>query len=82
MADLVDFINDRKRNLPELKNSKVVVIGGGYAGNLATWLRLKESNIVHAAVASSAPIQATMDFYSKSCPLFWDALTCGNFCRV
>ncbi|XP_026486617.2 putative serine protease K12H4.7 [Vanessa tameamea] len=49
--------------LPIFKNSKVVVIGGSYSGNLAAWMRLKYPDLVDAAIASSGPVLAKTDFY-------------------
>ncbi|CAH2102188.1 unnamed protein product [Euphydryas editha] len=44
-------------------NSKVVVIGGSYSGNLAAWMRMLYPELVDAALASSAPVLAKKDFY-------------------
>ncbi|XP_050348875.1 putative serine protease K12H4.7 [Nymphalis io] len=58
-AELLKFI----KKLPIFKNSKVVVIGGSYSGNLAAWMRLMYSELVDAAIASSGPVLAKTDFY-------------------
>lgn len=47
----------------QFQNSKVVVFGGSYPGNLAAWLRLAYPNLIDAAVSSSAPVLAKIDFY-------------------
>ncbi|KAK9693697.1 Serine carboxypeptidase S28 [Popillia japonica] len=52
-----------KETNTNLANSKVVVIGGSYAGTLATWARLKYPHIVDIAYASSAPLRDVADFY-------------------
>lgn len=64
LADLVDLREHitAQFNLTG-NNNKWISFGGSYAGNLAAWLRLKYPHLVHAAVASSAPIKAIVDFY-------------------
>jgi len=41
----------------------VITFGGSYPGNLAAWFRLKFPHQTIASVASSAPVQADLDFY-------------------
>ncbi|EDL84577.1 protease, serine, 16 (thymus), isoform CRA_b [Rattus norvegicus] len=43
-------------------SSPWICFGGSYAGSLATWTRLKFPHLVFAAVASSAPLNAVVDF--------------------
>ncbi|XP_075581501.1 thymus-specific serine protease [Pelecanus crispus] len=43
-------------------NHTWVCFGGSYAGALAAWARLKFPHLISAAVASSAPIRAQVDF--------------------
>ncbi|XP_073957726.1 putative serine protease K12H4.7 [Choristoneura fumiferana] len=62
LADLAALIKTIK-SAAEFKSSKVVVIGGSYAGNLAAWMRLLYPDLVDAAVSSSAPVLAKKDFY-------------------
>ncbi|KAJ9085740.1 Thymus-specific serine protease [Entomophthora muscae] len=45
-------------------SQKWIVVGGSYAGSLAAWMRGEYPNLVHAAIASSAPVIATDDFSS------------------
>jgi len=43
-------------------DSKVVTLGGSYSGMLSAWMRQKYPNLVDIAFASSAPVQAQLDF--------------------
>lgn len=61
LADVAWFIKYIKR-LSGRGNSKVVVFGGSYGGNMAIWMRERYPDVVHAAVSSSAPVNATVDF--------------------
>ncbi|EDQ86489.1 uncharacterized protein MONBRDRAFT_28146 [Monosiga brevicollis MX1] len=60
LGDLAAFISyiRQQYNLP---NNKIVTFGGSYPGMLAGWARLKYPHLVHASVASSAPVEAVLD---------------------
>ncbi|CAG2114261.1 unnamed protein product, partial [Medioppia subpectinata] len=45
-----------------LEGSKWVVFGGSYAGNLAAWFRMEFPHIAVGAIATSAPVEAVVDF--------------------
>lgn len=51
-----------KPKLNRMENSKVIVFGGSYAGNLAAWFRLKYPHVAIGAIASSAPVMAKVNF--------------------
>ncbi|KAH0794763.1 Clan SC, family S28, unassigned serine peptidase [Histomonas meleagridis] len=53
LADLANIIKYLK-NLYEVK--KVIIVGKGYGGSIATWFRLHYPNYVDAVWASSAPL--------------------------
>lgn len=65
LADTANFIQNNTQ-LQILNNSKWIVIGGSYAGNLAAWMRLKYPDLVYAAHSSSAPVNAVIDFWRYS----------------
>jgi len=62
LADLAAFIVDMQ-NQYAANSSPVIVFGGSYPGNLAAWFRIKFPDIAIAAVASSAPVYAELDFF-------------------
>ncbi|XP_028975001.2 thymus-specific serine protease isoform X2 [Esox lucius] len=76
LADLAHFRTVMAKQLG-LTNSKWVAFGGSYPGALAAWSRLKYPNLIHAAVASSAPLHATVNF-SEYLEVVWRALAAEN----
>lgn len=63
LADLAHFIEYIKESSADFKNSGVVVVGASYSATVATWARLKYPQLINGAWASSAPINAKLDFY-------------------
>ncbi|XP_075720092.1 putative serine protease K12H4.7 [Rhinoderma darwinii] len=61
LADLAHFQTVMTENLG-LGDRKWVVFGGSYPGCLAAWYRIKYPHLAHAAVASSAPVKAVVNF--------------------
>ncbi|XP_075057974.1 putative serine protease K12H4.7 [Mixophyes fleayi] len=61
LADLAHFQTVMTEKLG-LGSRKWVVFGGSYPGCLAAWYRIKFPHLAHAAVASSAPVQAVVNF--------------------
>jgi pimeloyl-ACP methyl ester carboxylesterase len=62
LADYASFIQYIKQQNPRLQSSKWIVFGGSYSGNLSAWMRLRYPHLVHGSIASSAPVQAQLDF--------------------
>lgn len=65
LADLAYFIEYLIEKGEVQKGQKLAVFGGSYPGNLAAWARLKYPHLIHAAVASSAPVRAEEDYVGK-----------------
>ncbi|XP_073405233.1 thymus-specific serine protease [Dendrobates tinctorius] len=67
LADLASFhlFISQKYNLTQ-KNTWIC-FGGSYPGSLSAWFRMKFPHLVYAAVASSAPVRAKLNFtdYNK-----------------
>lgn len=50
-------------DLPPAPETKWIVYGGSYSGNLAAWMRYRYPDIVFAAVPSSAPVEMRYNFH-------------------
>lgn len=62
LADVAHVLRTIKAS-EEFNNSKVIVVGGSYAGNLAAWMKVLYPDLVDAAYASSGPLLAKKDFF-------------------
>ncbi|XP_054420796.1 thymus-specific serine protease [Pteronotus mesoamericanus] len=62
LADAVSARLALSRLLNVSASSPWICFGGSYAGSLAAWARLKFPHLLFAAVASSAPVRAVLDF--------------------
>eukprot|EP01059_Diplonema_ambulator_P031121 TRINITY_DN5628_c0_g1_i2.p1 TRINITY_DN5628_c0_g1~~TRINITY_DN5628_c0_g1_i2.p1 ORF type:complete len:502 (+),score=157.98 TRINITY_DN5628_c0_g1_i2:98-1603(+) len=61
LGDLAQFHAYAVRRYNLTTRNKWVSFGGSYPGMLAGWFRLKFPHLVHASVASSAPVKAQVD---------------------
>ncbi|XP_050343385.1 putative serine protease K12H4.7 [Nymphalis io] len=61
LADLAYFIKEIKKG-PRFANSKVILYGGSYAGNMVLWFKQRYPHLVVGGVASSGPIMGKVDF--------------------
>lgn len=66
LADLAEFIVHIKPIYKIPPTAKWVAFGGSYPGSLAAWLRMKYPHLIHAAVSSSGPLLAKIDFKGTS----------------
>ncbi|XP_060761709.1 thymus-specific serine protease isoform X1 [Neoarius graeffei] len=67
LADLAAFHNFISQKYALTDKNIWICFGGSYAGALSAWFRGKFPHLVYGAVASSAPVQAKLDFsaYNK-----------------
>ncbi|EDV98619.1 thymus-specific serine protease [Drosophila grimshawi] len=61
LADVVNVINVLKEE-EKYKNSKVVVQGCSYSATMAVWIKKLYPDVIVGSWASSAPLQAKVDF--------------------
>ncbi|KAJ3164278.1 hypothetical protein HK101_000479 [Irineochytrium annulatum] len=66
VADGVNFLNWFKANNGFPECTKILAFGGSYPGSLAAWYRTYHPELIFAAQASSAPVQAQVDFHEYS----------------
>lgn len=62
LQDAASFIEFFKRKHNLNNDNKWIVFGGSYSGSLSAWLRLKYPHLISGAIASSAPVQAILNF--------------------
>lgn len=62
LADLATFRQFIHSSFNLTDANRWISFGGSYPGSLSAWFRLKYPHLVHAAVSSSAPMLALIDF--------------------
>ncbi|KAI9497856.1 serine carboxypeptidase S28-domain-containing protein [Zychaea mexicana] len=70
MATIIREIKLPKLELPPAPETKWIVYGGSYSGNLAAWMRYRYPDIVFAAIPSSAPVQMKYNYYEYFYPIW------------
>ncbi|KAH8248220.1 hypothetical protein KR038_006423 [Drosophila bunnanda] len=63
LADLAHFIRHQRSENSEMRDSKVILVGGSYSGSLAAWMTQLYPELIASSWASSAPLLAKADFY-------------------
>lgn len=61
IEDVAAFVKGMNAKYGLSSKNKWVTWGGSYPGMLAGWSRIKHPELIHAAVASSAPVHAKLD---------------------
>ena len=72
LADAALFVR-RMNEYYNLTDPRWISFGGSYSGELAAWMRIKYPHLIYGAVASSAPVSASIDFDGYD-PIVADAL--------
>lgn len=62
LADVAYFVDYQRANLPSATNAGVVVVGASYSATMAAWFRQRYPERANGAWASSAPLNAQLDF--------------------
>eukprot|EP00112_Aurelia_sp_Birch-Aquarium-sp1_P012459 Seg2620.1 transcript_id=Seg2620.1/GoldUCD/mRNA.D3Y31 product="putative serine protease K12H4.7" protein_id=Seg2620.1/GoldUCD/D3Y31 len=70
LADLAAFRQAMQMKFGLTGANKWISFGGSYPGALSAWFRLKYPHLVAGSVATSAPIQAVLDF-----PQYYEVVT-------
>lgn len=63
LADLAHFVREITSDKKLNATGGVIVIGGSYSATMAAWFRQKYPHLVRGAWASSAPLQAKLNYF-------------------
>ncbi len=81
LKDLAYFTEQvTTKGLHGVKNNPWISIGGSYPGALSAWYRYKYPHLTIGAIASSAVINAIIDFKDFDEQMFLSANKSGDFC--
>ncbi|KHJ77051.1 hypothetical protein OESDEN_23329, partial [Oesophagostomum dentatum] len=69
LGDIAEFIIGMNKGYG-LRGPVWITFGGSYAGSLSLWARQEYPDLIAGAVGSSAPVQATLDFWGEFSFLF------------
>lgn len=61
VEDVANFVRSMNKKWNLSATNKWITWGGSYPGMMAGWSRLKHPELIHASVASSAPVLAQLD---------------------
>lgn len=86
IADIAQFITFVRANYYGASNSRVILWGRGVGGAMAVWARQKYPNLIDGVWASSAPVNAVMEFPQFMANSFYTINSiggpeCGNILR-
>ena len=80
LADTANFIKFFKRSI-RAGTTKVIVVGGSYAGALSAWMRYKYPHLITGAISSSGVVNAVLDFYQFDDQVKRSVLKSGEECE-
>ncbi|RZF49311.1 hypothetical protein LSTR_LSTR006725 [Laodelphax striatellus] len=63
LDELANFIRSMKKEYKLTDENTFFYFGGSYSGSLAAWMRMKHPDVVDVSIASSAPVQAKVDYF-------------------
>ena len=84
LEDFAQVIRYYKTEVLHCPDCPVIAYGGSYCGELAAWMRMRHPDLVHGAMASSAPIRyysSVIDpeaWYAKSTQVYNESATPGS----
>lgn len=78
LADLAHFITEITSDRQLNATGGVILVGGSYGGTMVTWFRQKYPHLVNGAWASSAPLNAQVDFHEYKEVVSQSILTVGG----